>query len=483
MTSPSIHLVEYLVSMAKTDLREDLAHSASLALLDTIGCGLYGASQRWGRIVSEMVLSERSHGNATLYGSQETVAPIHAALANGTATHGIELDDVILGALVHPGAVVIPAALAAAEQYGASGPRLIAAVVAGYEMTDRLSLALGAEHNNRGFHTTGVAGPIAATVAAGIVMGFDASRLHTAIGIACSSASGIKAFTQGTGGMVKRMHAGRAAEAGVLACELAQRGFTGPIQAIDGRFGLLDVIGGSDRNSQHLDRDLGTSCAITRVWVKAYPCCGLLHSTSHALEALKDEHQLKPEQITQVRVHTGRRAVEQNGDPAPRETMAAQYSIPYCVGVSLAKDGRDPAAYAEENLWDPQVRAVAARTVLSVDAHIDQLFPAHFGTRVEIDLNDGRTLQKTVIDAHGTPPDPCTAAEIENKFRMLAGAVKTPDALERIIEAVHNLHEAASIEKLSHVLRTGNLAAGNDGKTRLDSLSDRTGDTRAEAPL
>ena len=180
MASPSIRLVEYLACLAATDLRDDLAQSATLALLDTIGCGLYGANQRWGRIIGDLVLS---------------------------------------------------AALAAAEQYGASGSRLITALVAGYEMTDRLSLALGAEHNTRGFHTTGVAGAVAATVAVGIVMGFDASQLHTAIGIACSSASGIKAFTQGSGGMVKRMHAGRAAEAGVLACELTRRGFTGPTAA------------------------------------------------------------------------------------------------------------------------------------------------------------------------------------------------------------------------------------------------------------
>jgi 2-methylcitrate dehydratase PrpD len=329
--------------------------------------------------------------------------------------------------------------------------------VAGYEMTDRVSLALGAEHNTRGYHTTGVAGTVAATVAAGIVMGFDAPRLHSAVGIACSSASGIKAFTQGTGGMVKRMHAGRAAEAGVLACELAKRGFTGPTQAIDGRYGLLEVIGGSDRDPRRLDRDLGESFAISRVWVKAYPCCGLLHTTAHALESIVREHRPAPENIRQIRVHTGRRAVEQNGEPEPRETMAAQYSIPYCVGVSLAKNARDPEAYAMANLWDPQVRALAARTVLYIDDEMDKLFPAHFAARVEVELADGRTLKKTLIDAHGMPADPCSAAEIESKFRLLAGAVKTADAVEHIIEEVRRLPASASPENLSRVLRDGNL--------------------------
>lgn len=459
MESSVTRLVEYLTSLAQSDLDAELVQSATLALLDNIGCGLYGAQQRWGQIVNDLVLAERSHGNATLYGSTTPVAPIHAALANGTSTHGFELDDIILGALAHPGAVVVPAALAAAEQTGASGRQLVLGLVAGYEMMARLGRALGADHNNRGFHTTGIAGPVAATVAAGIVKGFDAPRLLSAIGIACSSAAGIKAFTQGTGGMVKRMHAGRAAEAGVLACELAERGFTGPLEGIDGRFGLLEVIGGADTHPELLDQDLGTLFAITRVWVKVYPCCGLIHSTAHALEALKQEHRLLPEQVRQIRVRTSRRAVVQNGEPEPREPMAAQYSIPYCAGVALAKNPRDPAAYAEDNLWDPVVRTLAACTDLAVDDELDRLYPAHFGARVEVGLVDGRTVRMSVLDPHGTPADACTAAEAEAKFRRLAGAAKTGDAVERIIAAVRALPSAASLEKLSHELRSGDLTA------------------------
>ncbi len=463
-SSSSTRLVEYLVTLAQAELSQELAQSAALALLDNIGCGLYGSHQTWGRIVNELVLSEHSRGNATLYGSVESVAPVHAALANGTATHGFELDDIILGSLTHPGAVVVPAALAAAEQHGASGKRLMIGLVAGYEMMARLGRALGAEHNNRGYHTTGVAGPVAATVAAGIVMGFEAPQLLSAIGIACSSASGIKAFTQGTGGMVKRMHAGRAAEAGVLACELAKRGFTGPTQAVDGRFGLLQVIGGADANPDYLDRDLGLSFAVSRVWVKVYPCCGFIHSTAHALEALKSAHELKPEQVKQVRVHTNRHAVEHNGAPEPREAMAAQYSIPFCAGVALAKDPRDPGAYAENNLWDPHVRALAAKTVLAVDSHMDRIYPEHNGARVEVELYDGRTLSSTVIDPHGTPADPCTATDVETKFRLSAGAVKTSAAVERIIDAVHRLPTQATLQALSSELRAGDLEPLAGGK-------------------
>lgn len=190
MSNHSARLVEHLAALKPTLLDGAIGASATMALLDTLGCGLYGANQQWGRILRAQILHEGSRGMATLFGENVTVAPSRAALANGTASHGFELDDIIQGALVHPGAVVIPAALAVAEQSGASGERLLLGIVAGYEVIARLGWALGAEHNTRGYHTTGVAGPIAATVAAGIVLGLSMEIILSAIGIACSSAGG-----------------------------------------------------------------------------------------------------------------------------------------------------------------------------------------------------------------------------------------------------------------------------------------------------
>jgi 2-methylcitrate dehydratase PrpD len=428
-----------------------------MAVLDNIGCALYGSGQPWGRIVTDFVLSEGSRGDATVIGASRTIAPARAALANGTCTHGIELDDIIPGALAHPGAVVVPAALATAEDCGASGAQLLLGVVAGYEMMARLGLALGHEHNTKGYHTTGVAGPIASAVAAGIVGGLDRERLLAAIGIACSSAAGLKAFTQGTGGMVKRMHAGHAAEAGVVACALAKRGFTGPMEGIDGRFGLLEVIGGAGAAPEILDNALGSSLAITRVWVKAYPCCGLIHSTSHALEALRSEQKLTADAIESIRIHSSRRAVEQNSNPNPREPMAAQYSLQFSAGVALVKDARDPAAYAQENLSDPVVRQIAARTRLEIDPQLERLYPAHFAARVVVDTTDGRRFERTVVDPHGTPADPCSFEEVAAKFAKLAAPAKEPEAVERISRAARDLASAPDVTALSRALREGDV--------------------------
>lgn len=452
MSHHSQQLVEHLAGLKPELLDGPLGTNAAMALLDTVGCGLYGADQQWGRILRAQVLAEGSQGKATLFGESVTVAPSRAALANGTASHGFELDDIIQGALVHPGAVVIPAALAVAEHTGASGERLLLGIVAGYEVMARLGLALGAEHNTRGFHTTGVAGPIAATVAAGIVWGQPVETILSAVGIACSSAGGIKAFTQGTGGMVKRMHAGRSAETGVLACELAQRGFTGPMAGVDGHFGLLEVIGGSDTDVEALTRDLGKDYAISRVWVKAYPCCGLIHSVSHAIEAIRKESSLTPADVKSIVVHTSRRAVEHNGDPNPQETMAAQYSIPYCAGAAVVKDPRDPSAFDADGLRDTEIRRVSALTKLRIDEKMDALYPAHFAARVQVVLKGEREFERTVIDPHGTAHDACDATEIEAKFRLLAKPVKQSQHIDGVVNAVRTLRSAGSVAAFSAAL-------------------------------
>jgi 2-methylcitrate dehydratase PrpD len=447
------HLIEYLHALSAARLAPALLANARIALLDNLGCGLFGATREWGRMITDLVREERSQGRATLYGSEVSVAPARAALANGTCTHGFELDDIILGALSHPGATVVPAALAAAEATQASGTELLRGIVAGYEVMARVGAALGHDHNNRGFHTTGIAGPVASTVAAGLIMNLSVDTLLSAVGTACSSAAGIKAFTQGTGGMVKRMHAGRAAEAGVLACDLARRGFSGPRAAVDGRFGLLEVIGGEHTYPERLDADLGTDFAIARVWIKAYACCGLIHSTMHALESLKSVHHIAPATVRKVHVRTSKRAVEQNGDPQPQDTMTAQYSVPFCAGVALAGDARSPEPFMPDRLWDETVRAIAARTQLSVDDRMDAEYPAHFGAHVAVELESGSTYEQTVLDPHGTAADPFTVAEAEAKFRALAGAAKDAATSDRIIAAVAGLSDASSLATLSAALR------------------------------
>jgi 2-methylcitrate dehydratase PrpD len=457
------HLIDYLASLHERDLTTTLSEYATMAMLDNVACGLYGARQPWSRIAADLVLSERSHGRATLFGHPDPVAPVPAALANGTSTHAFELDDVLLGALSHPGAVVFPAALAAAETHGATGARLLLALVAGYETMWRVARALNTSHNARGFHTTSVAGPVAATVAAGLVMGFDAKRLNSAIGIAGSSAGGLKAFTQGSGGMIKRMHPGLAAQAGVRACELVARGFTGPQQAIDGKFGLVPAFEGETARLNELDEDLGQTFAITHVHVKVWPCCSLLHSAVQALEQVRAQPGFDAARVERIVMRTSARIITQNGDPAPTEPMAAQYSLPFCAGAALASDAQDPLTFEAQNIGDPAVRSLMTRVELVEDPEINAQYPDHVGSKVEVRLGCGTVFRADVLDPHGTPADPCTLDEMVLRFRKLTASVKTADASETLLASVMQMRGAASVDAFSQALRSGDLPASVAG--------------------
>lgn len=453
-STPANTLLAFLSGLQTADISGQLKNQAIRCLVDNIACGLLGSTLPWGQIVSAYVLDESSRGEVSIFGSDRTVSPARAALCNGTMIHGFEADDMIPGSMAHPGTVVVPAALAMAEHCNASADRLLLGVIAGYEMLGRLGTAMGVDHSNRGFHTTGIAGAVAAAVAASIVAGHSFELMVQAVGIACSCGAGIKAFVL-DGGMTKRLHGGRAAEAGVVACLLAARGFEGPTEAIDGQFGLLEVIGGDRSRASILSDALGENWAIGRVWVKMYTCCAVIHPALQALETMAARENLQLSALRSIRIATTQRAIEQNSDRAPKELFAAQYSMPFCVAVAAAGDIRDPMSFDVTRLGDPAVKAMIERVALYRDPLFDAAYPMRIGARVELEDQSGASHSMTVWGGHGTPEDPCRDDELEVKFRQLASVVMNPDEAEKAYQAIQALKNGAAVKALSTALRRG----------------------------
>jgi 2-methylcitrate dehydratase PrpD len=400
------------------------------------------------------MLAEGSRGRSTVIGRKQTVAAPAAALCNGTAMHGFELDDLLDEAIVHPGAIVVPAALAAAESVGAPGSRLLLGIIAGYEILNRVGLAVGLEPAHRGYHKTSVIGPVGAAVAAGVVMGLKPEQLSAAAGLACSTASGIKSFAAGTGGgMMKRMHAGRAAESGVRMAQLAARDFTGPPTAIDGRFGLLEVFGGKTARPELLTAGLGKDWAMQCVYVKVYPCCSWIQAAVQQLVALRGPQPLRPRDIRQVRIGVSAYAARNNGEPAPVDTMGAQYSFPYCAALALTANPSEPALYREDAIDDPARRELARRVELFVDNEMEAAYPRHYGSRIELLLANGERRASFVLDPHGMPADPCDDQERLDKFARLAAHSKSTAAVNDITRAVGRSEQLASVRELTELIR------------------------------
>ena len=447
-------LIDFLQGLTVDAVPAPVADIAKWCLLDSLGCALFGSKQEWARIMTEEMSAEGGQGHSTVVGRAKSLPAPAAALCNGTAAHGFELDDLLDEPIVHPGAIIIPAVLATAESVNASGARLLLGVIAGYESMNRIGLAMGLEPAHRGFHKTALVGPVGAAIAAGVVMNLSPQQLLTAAALGCSTASGVKSFAAGTGGgMMKRMHAGRAAESGGRMAQLAARNFSAPPSAIDGRFGLLECFGGKDIEPGALTADLGKSWATDNVYVKVYPCCSWIQAAVQQLVALRGEKLLAPKDVAKIRIGVSSYATKNNGAVAPPDIMGAQYSFPYCAALALTADPTDPAMYTEKSINDPARRELARRVELYVDAEMEAAYPKHYGSRIEVQLANGKSLQSFVMDPHGMPADPVTEAERIAKFSRLAGAVLPEKTAGEITRKVRVVDTLASVREFSALLR------------------------------
>ena len=447
-------LIRFCQELSLETVPASVVDYAKWCLLDSLGCALFGSRQPWARIMAEEMLADGSRGRSSILGRNETLAAPAAALCNGTATHGFELDDLLDEAIVHPGAIVVPAALAAAEAIDAPGSRLLLGIIAGYEAINRVGLAIGVEPARRGHHQTALAGPLGAVMAAGVVMNLSRAHLTAAVGLACSTSSGTKSFAAGTGGgMMKRMHAGRAAEAGVRMAQLAARGFTAPPTALDGHFGLLEVLAGKSARPEQLALDLGRRWAVEQVYVKVYPCCAWIQATVQQLVAMRGAQPVKAEEVKKLRIGVCSYAARNNGNVAPPDTMGAQYSLPYCAALAVTADPRDPAMYFGDQLDEPARRKLARRIELVVDPEMETAYPKHYGARVYLELANGECHDSAVLDPHGMPSDPCSNEERLAKFRLLVRHCMPDARALQLIEAVGKIENLRSVLELARMMR------------------------------
>ena len=428
----------WLAGLGHEDIPEPVRRAVRLFVLDTLGVGLVGMDQPWTGIVADWV-SRWAPGRGPLarrWGSgRADLRPSDAALVNGVAAHAFELDD-FHNAKLHPGAVVVPAALATAEAYGGAGERLETAIVAGYEVMIRTALALEPSHARlRGWHLTGVCGTFGAAAATAVLLGFDAERTAWALGLAGTQSAGLFAFNA-DGSMSKRFHPGRSAQSGVLAAELAAMGFTGPTsvyEAADG--GLLKAF--SDHSDPGpLVGGLGATWHAAETTFKPYSCCGSVHPHIDAALALRASY--RPG--ARVRAGVARVVDVQCGYPyRPGTALNAQMSLRYCVAVALTDGAVLPRQFAADRIADRTVTALAESIEVVHDPALDAIYPGRFAGWVEVEEAPGRFRRVDVLDPSGSPANPGRDAALRAKFRALAAPILGEAGAERVEAAVGDL--------------------------------------------
>ncbi len=416
MANETVRLAEYAAGLRYEDLPAEVVACAKDCIADTVAAAICGSALPWSRIVIAYAERTGPGGTSRILGPGSAVQAPAAALANGALAHAFELDSLTRpGAGAHPGATVLPPALAVAQQAGvnAGGRDLIAAVVAGNEVMIRIGRATGHTNEARGFHAPGTTGPFGAAIACGRLLGLDAAKMTNALGIAGSLAGGLLDFARGDGGMVKRLHLGRASEAGVLAASLAAAGFAGPRTVIEGEFGCLRVFCTEFDESQ-LTKDLGRDWLMQSTVLKRYPVHATAHAAVKAVRDLQAEHRFFGDDVAAITVTGNHRMVERHNILEPADLMLAQYSIPFCVALALYREARDPESYDAGALADAKIRALTRRVRLVPE---DGAGHGAMGSAVTVMLADGRRLERH--ESSGL----LAAGELADKFTRLTRGV------------------------------------------------------------
>lgn len=450
---PTERLATFAAGLRYVDLPAEVVAHAKVCLLDTVGCGVFGATLPWTRILNETVAAIDPGGPASVWGTGRRYSAPHAALINGAAVHGYELDDLHQRSIVHPGSVVVPAVLAVAEQAGGvSGRALLTAMVAGYEVAARVGESLGVAHLLQGWHPTGTHGAVGAAAAAGSVLGLDPDRMRHTLGIAGSQASGLMAAQYGS--MVKRFHAGRAAQSGVYSALLAGRGYTGILDMLENPYGGYCATFSPSHDPDVLVAGLGERWQTLDVGFKPYSTNGSCHPTIDALLELRSAEGLRPEQVSKVDISVSTATKLHVGwDYEPSSVTAAQMNLPYIVSVVLADGDAFVDQFSEERIRDPKLVRESRKVRVVADEGIDARGGAfRHATRLQVTLTDGRVLHASRDHAHGSAHDPLSAQDVAEKFTKLATKVLTPEGSDRLYAAVHALDELDDVTALGSLL-------------------------------
>ena len=450
-------LAKYCSGLKFRQLPEEVIDRVKYFFLDFIGVACRGSredsSQSMYRFVREM---DRGAKNGVLIGTKERAPYLYAALANGTSSHAIEMDDVNNEASLHPGVVIFPSALATCEMVSATGKSFIEAVVLGYEVMIRLGKALGPENSyRRGFHPTATCGTFGSSVAASKIMGLKEEKMTGAMGIVGSQAAGSMEYLA-QGAWTKRFHAGWAAHSGMIAAHLARKGFRGPTSIIEGRDGFLHAYSNGADSSKVLE-GIGSGFEILHTSVKPHACCRYMQPPIDGILKIVKENDLQPDQVAKVKLGLLRAGAPLIAEPKenkynPQSIVDAQFSMPFGAAVALLYRRAGLKEFHPSKIRSEEVRQMMKQVEYFVDLDLDRTFPKQWGATAEILTKDGKRYFTKIEYPKGDPENPLSWEEMIEKFHDLSSRVLTRGRRSKIVDQVRRLEEIRDFHKWSPLL-------------------------------
>jgi len=442
-------LARFAKNLSYDELPREVVNKAKELILDQLGCEVAGADLPWSQKTYEYVRDIRGQikeSTVIRYGLKTTSQD--AAFANANFGHGFLADDTDPVSKAHLGSIIIPSAMAISEKANATGKDFIRAVIIGYEIALRIAAAAPFVIS-RGFHPGPVFGPLGVAASAGILLGLDENQITDALGIAGSHSSGLMEYSE-SGGSVNRLHAGIAAHGGIRSCLLAQRGFTGPKNIVEGRKGVCRAF--SDTNYlDEITRGLGIDFSILRIGLKPYCCCGTKNGALDAISNITSHNPLNPNDIVEITVETTNLVMGLSGSIVePEDITSAQFSGRFGIALRLIKGGNGFGEYTEGNLRDPDILSLVAKTKYLISEELEKA--SDEATRLRVKLLNGKVYEDTVFYPKGTVQNPMTRGEINDKFRSFSSTVLNTHKVENIIEAVDQLEKLDNMRDLLELL-------------------------------
>ena len=415
-------LADFAVTLRFEQIPQAVVECAKDCIIDIAGVCAFGSTVPSSKPVLAYAERYGKGGRSTVLGTSLKVHAPMAALANGAFAHSFEMDNLVSPSKgVHPGASLLPPALAVAEEIEISGRDFITAFVAGFEVMHRIGDAANESVEKLGFHAPGVTGPFGGAVAAGRLVKLNSEQMTNALGIAGSLSSGLLEFAKSGGGTVKRLHLGHGAQSGLMAAMLARDGFAGPATVLEGKFGYLNVFC-RNGDADLLTAGLGEVWKTSRVMFKRYSCHITAHVPVTAILQLKSRFGFNGDDVEGLTVAGGEKMLSHHNILEPRDLAMAQYSTPFCAALACYLDPRDPHAFSERALNDPAIRKLCR----SVKLALRESTPAtkRLGSRVTVRLKDGRALTEELEEFPGTPEEPPDRAGLREKFETITAGLR-----------------------------------------------------------
>jgi 2-methylcitrate dehydratase PrpD len=448
----ALGLSEYIVGLRYEDLPAEVVQRAKTSTLDAIGCMIMGCCIPLGPIMIQMVRDLGGVPESTVVTGGFKTSCVNATLANGTLVHADELDEIgTIGVGGHPGAVAIPASLAMAEREGASGKAYITALVLGYDVHNRVGEAVGARIKLplRSF-TPAVIGCFPGAAVAGKLLGLPVEQVNHALGLAGATTGGVQAWLDGESQhMTKALTYGHSSCVGVRSALLAQQGFAGPPSIFQGKFSVVNALV-DQADLTGVTRDLGTRFDILSARLKKYSAGGPIQSSLDGLLKIMAEQGLQPEDLAEVMVQMptkGNRHLLAD-DPATRGI-----NLEYLLAVAAYDRKLELEAHSEERAKDPRVWELQNRIRLVWSSELDRDPELNAAAIVELRTRNGQTFTEQVVHPTGSPQNPMSQQEIEEKFFSLSSQVISRAQAERILDMVGNLENMQNLRELGDFVR------------------------------